>query len=352
MYLLMLLSIRYRNFRTRLTQWEYWPFEILYLPLFCYWLWLSLKARSLFFFSAANPSIENGGMLGESKVKILNRIAPALKPVTLLISPATTSGRLRKILHHNGIRFPLIAKPDVGERGWKVEKLHTPAELDAYHAGMKAPYLIQEYVDYPIELGLFYYRFPGSASGSISSVVIKEFLTLTGDGTSDVRELILGNDRARLQYAPLFVRYASQLTRVLPAGETLVLMPIGNHSRGTKFLNGNHLINDRLVGVFDRISRSIDGFYYGRYDIRCRSLAELYEGKGIKILELNGAGAEPAHIYDPAFSRREAYRVLFHHLQVLFRISQENYRNGVQYLSFSEGLRAFLKLKSYRKQMQ
>jgi hypothetical protein len=65
----MLFYIRYLNFMTRLTQWEYWPFEVIYLPIFVYWLWLSVKARSLFFFSAANPSIENGGMLGESKLR-------------------------------------------------------------------------------------------------------------------------------------------------------------------------------------------------------------------------------------------------------------------------------------------
>ena len=348
----MLLYIRYLNFRTRLTQWEYWPFEVIYLPIFVYWLWLSVKARSLFFFSAANPSIENGGMLGESKVKILDRIAAPLKPITLLIVPATEPVLMREMLHRHEIGFPLIAKPDVGERGWKVEKLHNPAELAAYHAAMKAPYLIQEYVDYPVELGLFYYRFPGCATGHISSVVIKAFLTLTGDGTSTVRALILQSDRARLQYQTLHDRYAPLFERVLPAGEALTLVPIGNHSRGTKFLNGNYLINDKLVAVFDRISRSLDGFYYGRYDIRCRSLAELYQGEGIKILELNGAGAEPAHIYDPSFSRREAYRVLFRHWEVLYRISRANYRNGVQYLSFAEGVSAFRKLRTYRKQMQ
>lgn len=234
-------------------------------------------------------------MLGESKAGILDRIAGPLKPVTLLITPSTRPDQLTERLHAHGIGFPLIAKPDVGERGWKVEKLHDPAELLAYHAGMKAPYLIQKYVDYAVELGLFYYRFPGCATGHISSVVIKAFLTLTGDGVSTVRELIVANDRARLQYGPLQERYGSLFGRVLPAGEELPLMPIGNHSRGTKFLNGNHLINDQLVALFDRISQSLEGFYYGRYDIRCRSLAELYRGEGIKILELNGAGAEPAH---------------------------------------------------------
>jgi hypothetical protein len=72
--LLTMISVKYLNFWTRLTNWEYWPFSVIYFPVFFYWLWLSVKARSLFFFSAANPSIESGGMLGESKYRILKNV--------------------------------------------------------------------------------------------------------------------------------------------------------------------------------------------------------------------------------------------------------------------------------------
>ncbi len=342
----MFTTIRYLNFWTRLTQWEYWPFAVVYLPIFLYWLWLSLKARSLFFFSAANPSIENGGMLGESKFRILEKIDNQFKPQTLYVAETVPFDRLLVMIHEKGIGFPLIAKPDVGERGWQVEKLQDEAELQAYHTATKVPFLVQEYVDYPLELGLFYYRFPHQPKGHISSVAIKEFLTLRGDGQSTINELILASDRARLQYQVLHQRYGHRFGEVLPLGQESTLVPIGNHCRGTKFLNGNHLINGALLEVFDRISETIGGFYYGRYDLRCRSVGELYQGKGIKILELNGAGAEPAHIYDPTFSRLEAYRVLFRHWQILYRISLANYQNGAAYLGFWEGLRAFWRIKS------
>ena len=44
----------------RLTSWEYWPFGIVQAPIFIYWLWLSIKARTPFFFSASNPGIQIG----------------------------------------------------------------------------------------------------------------------------------------------------------------------------------------------------------------------------------------------------------------------------------------------------
>jgi hypothetical protein len=340
------------NFWTKVKNWEYWPFEIVYLPIFFYWLYLSLKARSFFFFSAANPSIETGGMMGESKFRILEKIDRQRIPATAYIPyPTDLHTVLQTIIQHR-ISFPLIVKPDVGERGWLVEKLHTVAQLAVYLKGMRIPFLIQEYVDHPLELGLFYYRFPHQRKGTISSIVIKEFLSVTGDGRSTLRNLILANERARIQYEVLQQKYAATLDTVPAAGETRMLVAIGNHSRGTKFLNGNHLINQELIDVFDEISQSIEGFNFGRFDLRCKSLESLYKGEDIKIMELNGAGAEPAHIYDPAFSVMKAYQVLFHHWSVLYRISRENHRNGIVYMTLKEAANAVSRLREYRKRMK
>jgi hypothetical protein len=60
-----------QNFKTKLFHWEFWPFGIIQLPLFFLWIWYALKERSLFYFSASNPSIPTGGMMGESKYEVL-----------------------------------------------------------------------------------------------------------------------------------------------------------------------------------------------------------------------------------------------------------------------------------------
>lgn len=348
----MMIAVKYLNLWAKVSNWEYWPFGILYFPIFFYWLWLSTKARSLFFFSAANPSIESGGMLGESKYGILEKVPSEYKPKTFLIKVPSAMNTILEMIQEKKISFPLIAKPDVGERGWKVEKIHNQTELEAYVKQMKVNFLIQEYISFELELGIFYYCFPSQAKGVISSIVVKEFLTVTGNGKSTLSKLLMNHQRARLQYFVLATKYKQMLGEVLPDSQKFTLVHIGNHSLGTKFLNGNHLINKQLTDVFDNISHSIEGFHYGRFDIRCKSLKELYEGKGIKILELNGAGAEPGHIYDPEFPLLQAYRVLFYHWRVLYEISKSNYEKGAAYMSAREAFQMLINRFNNRKLMK
>ena len=150
-----------------------------------------------------------------------------------------------------------------------------------------------------------YYRYPNQEKGYISGITIKEFFTVTGDGTSTIRELVQQDERGQ-RYGELFEEVNKEkIDEVLAKGEIKQLNYIGNHSKGTKFLNGNHLINDELVNVFDTIARSIEGFYYGRFDIKVTSLEDLYVGKNIKVLEVNGIQSEPSHIYDPSTSLLE-----------------------------------------------
>ena len=343
--------IQFRSpFFIRLRSWEYWPFSLVYLPIFGYWLWLSIKARSLFFFSASNPSIETGGLLGESKIDILDRIDDEFTPKTLFVPASAHIDTIFEQVDNKGFTYPLIAKPDVGERGWRVEKLGRWEDLVNYIQSKPADFLIQEYVDEPLELGVFYYRMPGQERGVVSSIVQKEFLTIRGNGRNCIEELISQNERAILQLPALRKTYGHRFHEIPAVGETITLVHIGNHSKGTKFLNANHLITPQLVDVFDRISAGIDGFYFGRYDLRCRSVADLYAGRHIKIMELNGAGAEPAHIYQPGFSLREAYQVLFHHWRVLYEISRENHRRGVAYMTLREAINIWKRSKLNKNQ--
>ena len=152
-------------------------------------------------------------------------------------------------------------------------------------------------------------------------------LTVVGDGKSSLKKLILDKDRAKLQWDTLKEVYHDRLNEILPLGKPIELVSIGNHCLGTKFLDGSHLITRELSETFDSISKQIDGFYFGRFDLRCASLHDLYKGN-FKIMELNGCGAEPAHIYHPGYSIHKALRVLFEHWKNIFIISRENTRTG------------------------
>lgn len=337
-------KFRNSNFIIRLTAWEYWPFGIVQFPFFLYWLWLSLRARSLFFFSASNPTIVLGGMFGESKNDVLRLIPEQYKPKTILVSAPAAKEIVIALMQNHGFTFPVIFKPDLGERGFMVKKITNENQVEPYLNSFKRDFLIQEFLDLPVELGVFYTRMPDKAEGYVNSVVIKDMLTVTGDGKSTLRELILDKPRAKLQWPKLKNAHAELLESIPPANEKVILNSIGNHSLGTTFLNGEHLINDRLSKTFDTISKQIEGFYFGRYDLRCASLEDLYEGK-IKIMELNGCGAEPAHIYHPGFSLWKALGVLFTHWRNIFRISMQNHQRGISFTPYQEGKKIYKKFK-------
>jgi hypothetical protein len=337
-------KFRKSNFIIRLTSWEYWPFGIVQFPLFIYWLWLSLRARSLLFFSASNPAIMLGGMLGESKYDVLKLIPDPYKPRTILVREPATKDYVLKQIRENNFSFPMIFKPDLGERGFMVKKITNEAQLESYIHTLKKDFLIQEFLDLPVELGVFYTRLPDEPAGYVNSVVVKEMLTVTGDGTSTVQELIFDKPRAKLQWKKLKQAHTDKLPIILPLGEKFVLNAIGNHSLGTIFLDGEYLINEKLSKTFDHISKQIDGFYFGRYDLRCASMEDLYQGN-IKIMELNGCGAEPAHIYQPGFSLWKAFGILFTHWKNIFRISMQNHKRGVPFTTWREGKIIYKKFK-------
>lgn len=332
------------NFFIKLTHWEYWPFGIIQAPIFLMWAWYALKERSLFYFSASNPSILTGGMMGESKYDILRRIPDSVKPKTVLVKLPTTLNQVVDTIKQNNFLYPLVFKPDVGERGWMVRRIYNEADVEKYLSEIKISFLIQELVDVPLEFGVFYVRFPSEVNGFVNSITGKEFLSVTGDGKKNIQELILEKDRAKIHWQTLKQRYVDRLTEILSAGERLELVSIGNHCLGTMFLNKNHLITPKLINTFDSISKQIDGFYFGRFDIRCKSTEDLENGM-IKIMELNGCGAEPSHIYQPGSSLFAGVRVLITYWQNMYRVSSENHKQGVPYLAFKDGKEIYHRFK-------
>ena len=58
----------------KVLNWEYWPFGVVYFPIFFLWVYYSIKAKTIFFFNSANPKIKNGGFMNESKIEIPSHI--------------------------------------------------------------------------------------------------------------------------------------------------------------------------------------------------------------------------------------------------------------------------------------
>jgi len=336
-------------FFIRLFNWEYWPFNLVYLPVFVYYGFLALRARSPLFFTAANPGIPTGGLVGESKRDILNMLPPAMKPATVFVPADFTQGHCLAAAAQAGISFPMVAKPDIGERGMLVRILADAPALETFRRQHPVDFLLQEYIAFEEEVSVLHFRFPGEKKGKISSITLKEYLNVTGDGRQTVAELVAANPRARLQEASLRQTHSAVWNSVLEAGQHLRFHTIGNHSKGCKFLDGRHKISEPLHRTFDQISSHLNGVYYCRYDIKCASWEALEAGRDFRILEINGVKSEPAHIYDPGYPILSFYRDILWHWGVIYRISLANRRIGVPYMSTAEGIRRLRALIAYHK---
>lgn len=333
--------LAHRPFFIRFFHWEYWSFHTVYLPLYLIWVAICLRARSFFFFAAANPTIRNGGFLNESKKDIIPMIPAAIHPRTLFFSAPADAEAAARQLKEAQFRFPLIGKPDVGGRGRGVKILRCESALKEYLVRTAIDFHIQEFVPYEKEAGIFYYRYPGEKTGRLSGIARKEFLRVRGDGYSSIAGLLQKDKRAILQQKSLERIYGATLERILPEGEELELIPYGSHARGAKFLDDSHLIDEELTRVIDGICRQIPEFYFGRLDIRYRDWEELRQGRHFVVIEVNGAGSEPTHIYDPAHSLFFAWKEIIRHWLILARISRHNHRRGFPYLSTKEGIQMF-----------
>ncbi|HYF30559.1 MAG TPA: hypothetical protein VD993_05535 [Chitinophagaceae bacterium] len=341
----------HRPFFIRLFNWEYWSFHTVYIWVYPIWLLLCLRVRSLFFFSASNPTIEHGGFLLESKKKIYEIMPPEYYPRTILVPPGEAASSIVQKINDASLEYPLIVKPDIGGKGRGVKKVNTEQELLSYIQQFPFDMLVQSFVPFEEEVGIFYYRYPDEARGHISGIVGKHFLQVRGDGRSTIEELLLKEKRYILQIPALQEMLGNGLQEVLREGEERVLVPYGNHARGAMFMDYTHWADERLVAVIDKICQRVPGFYYGRLDIRYRSLENLKQGKDFSIIELNGAGSEPTHMYDPKYSIFDAWRLIVRHWLILWRISRRNHAKGIPYMSMKEGLRMFRETRKYDKML-
>ncbi|WP_349293272.1 D-alanine--D-alanine ligase [Flavobacterium eburneipallidum] len=277
----------------------------------------------------------------ESKKAIYNLIPQKYYPKTELIKEATPLNEILKTIEKSNIKYPFIAKPDVGLRGSAVKKIHNPEELELYNKKADFDYLVQDLIPFENEVGIFYVRYPNEKIGRITGIVAKEFLIIEGDGIATTEALIKKNPRYALQLKALRLEYGKQLLNVLPKGEKLNLVPYGNHARGAKFIDVSHWISPKLTETINEMCLQIPGFYFGRLDVMYNNLEELERGENFAIVELNGAASEPTHIYDPKHSLFFAWRELAKHITLMYKISVENHKNGVPYLSHQEGMKEY-----------
>ncbi|HEX5326127.1 MAG TPA: D-alanine--D-alanine ligase [Acetobacteraceae bacterium] len=317
---------------------EFWPGWLFYTPVLIHCAALAIRHRSPLALSAANPWITAGGLCGESKLSILDQVGPAVRPLLARYASLVTHAwnahadlaDAERAMTEAGLAYPVVAKPDVGCNGTGVRLIAETADLYRYLAAFPRGerVLLQEYLPEEGEAGIFYVRHPDERVGRITSITLKYPPAVTGDGRSSLRQLILADPRAGLVPHLYLPRLAHRLHEVPAQGERVRLVFVGNHCKGSIFRDGTGHATPALGACFERIARAIPEFYFGRIDVRFDSLAALSRGEGFRIIEINGAGSEATHVWDPATRLIDAWRAQFFHYGRAYAIGAANRARG------------------------
>lgn len=325
-----------------------------YLPNLPYAFYLAIKAKHITFFSAANPSIKSSGNGTESKYDTLRLIPEKFRPKTVFVTPNCSINKVLKTLKAQKIAFPIIAKPDIGFKGLLVKKLASKQELGAYLNKYPIDILLQEFLDYENECGIFYHKNPNQENGCISSITLKKFLAVIGNGTSTLEQLIKADKRATRYFHELTENHKDELDKIPSDGNVIQLTSIGNHAKGTQFICGEHLITKKLEHTFDQLSASIDGWYYGRVDVKYNNFDELENGMNFKVLEINGIISEPTHMYDRKnYTYLQALKSIRSHWKSLYCVATANNKYyKVPYKSTGTFINELLHLRNYTQKLK
>jgi hypothetical protein len=323
----------------RWSNWELWPFWLRYLNISPMWFWYCLRARSLWFFTPSNPTIAFGGFEGESKKEIYEQLPKHSYPKTIYIDPKISFSAAITMVGDAGFQYPFVVKPDVGMSGILFRKIRNEEELKNYHSQVPVTYIIQDLITLPIEFSVFYYRYPDQQKGVITGFLHKEPMHVIGDGMNTLKELILTHPKAKFRMPELLSWHNEKIKEVITNGEKYYLSHAANLNRGADFINLHDQIDEKLHDVFDKLNLYSKTFYYGRYDLKAASIEDLKNGKNYLLIEYNGSGAEPNHVYNSGLSLRAAQNEILRHWKALYEISAFNHKKGISYCSTREGWR-------------
>lgn len=325
----------------RLRRWqhhEFWPPHVFYLPLIPYLLYLALKHRGLLVFCCCNPGIERGGgLVGESKSAILKALGSDPRILDHQLLTGTPDEKLAQLDAMRLGNYPIILKPDAGQRGDGVSLARSSSDAVRILNALDGPVVAQRYSSMPHEVGVFWMRNPtgDGENGRIYAITRKNNPEVTGDGVRTIEQLILAAPRLRAQHALFKAQLGPRFTLVPKPGERVAVGEFGNHSRGSIFTDGSDLITPQLTAAINQISLGFEGasgggLDFGRYDIRYESEEHLRAGERLAVIEVNGTTAEATNLYDPSGSALWAYRILFGQWREAFRLGAWRRDQGVK----------------------
>lgn len=325
-------STKLSVFLHRVRNVEYWPFWILYGPFIPKFLYYGLRNGSILHFLSINPGVQNSGCFNYSKYSLLKQLPKEFIPETILLESEE-----KKITFNPtdyDLDYPIIVKPDRGNRGRGVVLVRNQKELKS-ELDKNYDILVQEYNPHPYEYGVFYYHNQKTGEKGITGLTSKRYLEVEGNGVLTLKEILEQHPRAKPGMSHFSKKFSTQWNVVLPLGKQLVIEEIGAHSRGTECTDQTALITPTMEQLFFDLADQMEGFYWGRIDVKVSSPEALQKGENIHIIEVNGGSSEPSHMFDPQYNWFDVSRVVNQHLKLHFGVVKANLENGEKIPSLS-----------------
>jgi hypothetical protein len=274
---------------------EFWPAWSIHIPMYLIGIYHGVRLGCLNFFPAVNPGMTNGGLFNYSKFDSMVAFPKENIPLSIRSKPPHNLDLLLEKAVKKEISFPVIFKPDIGERGRGVKLIPNPDAAKLYLQTFRNETIIlQEFISKKEEYGVFVQKDPKSGKLKITSITQKIPLQVVGNGLDTVWTLVQRHPRASRYRHEI----PKELMHVIPEQDRIFPLSVkGNHCKGATFLDRAELINAEVETAFETICQSFIGFYYGRLDVKVESSEELSIASGVSILEVNGTNSEPIHIY-------------------------------------------------------
>lgn len=304
------------------------------VPMVAQWLWLGLRHGSVTLPSSANPNITAGGLVGDTKSEYFDCMGPMARSRVADFVMIQTQGSASLpsallAMREANLIFPVVAKPDLGWCGYGVRRIDDAAALGDYLSRYPsdADLMLQKYLAEPGEAGLFYMRHPDEKTGRLLGILLRHYPQVTGDGIRTIAQLVDAD--VRLHRTTRSVEHeCSYDTNQLPAaGEVVRLSLIASTRVGGRYEDGSEHATAELTAAVEAIAREMPQFHVGRFDVRYLTLDHLRRGE-FTIMEVNGAGSEAVHAWDPRYSIRDVYRIVFAKQRLLFALAAANRARG------------------------
>ena len=322
----------------------YWTSQHFYWQSMYHYLMNGARFRSMTFFSACNPAIDLGGMLHDRKTDIYSLLPQHIVPATTII---TSKSAAYTFIKKNELNFPLIVKPNVGLKGFKVYRISNENELETFFEENdvnEREWLLQEYLDHDKEFSVLFYRFPQEQKNGVSSFIEKTYPAVIGDGKKSLKTLIDQYNNPFLIKKDVYKRLSEKLDIIPDKGSTIILDFIGNYGRGAKFHNKMEYVSEEMCSMLSALFQKADGLNFFRVDLKSNSIEEFLKGK-FKVLEINGMKSEPLHIYDGESTFINNSRIIKEHWNIIENITREQRALLKELPSFRQGIKSLISIK-------